>query len=75
MLKTHTKDSSSPPAPSHKFEAPESVPVIETAEEPDRPLQDGAGDALDPNLRHRMISEAAYYLYQQRGYVDEVRAR
>ena len=70
MLRTHTKNSSRPPASPHKLEAPGPVPVIEAAEEPDQPFQEGAGDALDPDLRHRMISEAAYYLYQQRGYVD-----
>jgi hypothetical protein len=26
--------------------------------------------AFDPDLRHRMISEAAYYLHTQRGYAD-----
>jgi len=37
---------------------------------PDTPFEEGAHDALDPDLRHRMISEAAYYLYAQRGYTD-----
>jgi hypothetical protein len=34
------------------------------------PFEEGAHDAIDPDLRHRMISEAAYYLYVQRGYED-----
>ena len=25
---------------------------------------------FDPDLRHRMITEAAYYLFAQRGYID-----
>jgi len=33
-------------------------------------LEGGAEAVLDPDLRHRMISEAAYYLYSQRGYAD-----
>jgi hypothetical protein len=37
---------------------------------PDMPFEEGAHDALDPDLRHRMISEAAYHLYVQRGYED-----
>jgi hypothetical protein len=37
---------------------------------PDMPFEEGAHDAVDPDLRHRMISEAAYYLYAQRGYED-----
>ena len=69
MLRTPTKDSSRP-APPHRLETLEPVPVIEAAEEPDQPFQEGAGDTLDPDLRHRMISEVAYYLYQQRGYAD-----
>jgi hypothetical protein len=37
---------------------------------PDMPFEEGAHDAIDPDLRHRMISEAAYYLYTQRGYEE-----
>ena len=37
---------------------------------PDMPFQEGARDALDPDLRHRLISEAAYFLYAQRGFSD-----
>ena len=69
MLRAPAKDSSRPASP-HRLETVEPVPVIEATEEPDQPFQEGAGDTLDPDLRHRMISEAAYYLYQQRGYAD-----
>jgi len=34
------------------------------------PHDDGPGMVFDPDLRHRMISEAAYYMYTQRGYAD-----
>ncbi|HTS52916.1 MAG TPA: DUF2934 domain-containing protein [Burkholderiales bacterium] len=37
---------------------------------PDTPFEEGARDALEPDLRHRMISEAAYHLYARRGYTD-----
>ena len=49
-----------------------SIPVADDDSDvtPDMPFEEGAHDALDPDLRHRMISEAAYYLYAQRGYDD-----
>jgi hypothetical protein len=34
------------------------------------PTQAVTHAAFDPDLRHRMISEGAYYLYTQRGYTD-----
>ena len=51
--------------------APGTVRIFETEEDiADTPFEEGAHDRLDPDLRHRMISEAAYHLYAQRGYVD-----
>jgi len=42
-----------------------------TEQDPDKqPFADGALDSIDPDLRHRMISDAAYHLYENRGYVD-----
>ena len=37
---------------------------------PDQPSAERAQDAMDPDLRHRMISEAAYLRYVERGYAD-----
>ncbi|MGE5668685.1 MAG: DUF2934 domain-containing protein [Betaproteobacteria bacterium] len=37
---------------------------------PDQPFSDPARDMIDPALRHRMISEAAYRRYVERGYAD-----
>mgnify|MGYP003397774376 FL=1 len=37
---------------------------------PDQPFADGAIDAIDPDLRYRMISEAAYRRFAERGYED-----
>jgi predicted acyl esterase len=56
--------------PAHPRSVPVAVPDIEDDLEPDQPFADGALDAIDPDLRHRMISEAAYHLYGERGYED-----
>jgi len=37
---------------------------------PDTPFADGVIDAIDPDLRYRMISEAAYRRFAERGYED-----
>jgi len=47
-----------------------SVAIMDDLDETDMPFEEGAGDTLDPDLRHRMISEAAYHLYAQRGYAE-----
>lgn len=53
---------------------PRSVPIL--AEEgpetgtPEQPFQEGARDIVDPDLRHRMISEVAFSLYAGRGFAD-----
>jgi Protein of unknown function (DUF2934) len=52
---------------------PKAVPVLET-EQDGRPLEqpfvEGAQDMLDPDLRHRLISETAYRHLTERGYAD-----
>jgi hypothetical protein len=45
-------------------------PESENAQETEQPFGEGARDEIDPDLRHRMISEAAYHLYTERGYAD-----
>ncbi len=59
------------PAPA-EVKHPHSVANIveEVAEEADQPFAEGAQDSIDPDLRHRMISEAAYHRYAERGYED-----
>jgi hypothetical protein len=58
-------------APVHVFKGAAPVEIIEEQDVmPDTPFEEGARDSLDPDLRHRMISEAAYHLYTQRGYAD-----
>jgi hypothetical protein len=34
------------------------------------PAEPTSGAAFDPELRYRMVSEAAYHLYAERGYAD-----
>jgi len=52
---------------------PHSVPIMDV-EAPEvtseQPFAEGAQDAIDADLRHRMISEAAYRRYAERGYAD-----
>jgi hypothetical protein len=45
-------------------------PFNERERAPDMPFEEGVHDELSPDLRHRMISEAAYFLHIQRGYED-----
>jgi hypothetical protein len=56
------------------MEHPRSVPIVEPGDdyalEADQPFAEGSSDAIDPDLRHRMISEAAYHRYVERGYED-----
>ena len=53
---------------------PRSVPIIDEEKEfeqaPDQPFAEGAQDTIDADLRHRMISEAAFHRYTERGYAD-----
>ena len=42
----------------------------DTMEDPDALLEDDTKGEIGGELRHRMISEAAYQLYAERGYVD-----
>ena len=53
---------------------PRSLPVLAIEDDaqlaPDQPFAEGAHDAIDPDLRHRMISETAYRRYIERGYED-----
>jgi hypothetical protein len=70
-----TKTTRSPPGGRNlpPFAHPHSVPVLaeeESESMPDQPFAEGAQDSVDPDLRHRMISEAAYRRYTERGYAD-----
>jgi hypothetical protein len=43
---------------------------IEPETMPDQPFAEGPASEIDPELRHRMISETAYRHYVERGYTD-----
>jgi len=45
------------------------IPTLGTDDEaPDQPFAQGLADQLDPDLRHRLISEAAFHRQVERGY-------
>lgn len=56
--------------PTHTRHAPVIEPESEISVEADQPFAEGVQDGIDPDLRHRMISEAAYHLYAERGYAE-----
>src|SRR2546425_11778496 len=64
-----------PPAPARTSGLPRAdqrklpADISENAKRPLKPTLAAAVD-IDPDLRHRMISETAYQFYAQRGYVD-----
>lgn len=62
------------PQRQHSVRPPLEAPVDLAAEQessgPDTPFAGGAGDALDPDLRHRLVSEAAYRRYVERNFED-----
>lgn len=59
--------SASDPAPAI---APAAAPMTEAAVLPDPPVLEDAREAIDSDLRYRLISEAAHRLYLERGSVD-----
>lgn len=76
-----TKTSSAPPRPRRRPRVtrvaaahPKALPIAAEEPEadrlPDQPFAEGAQDAMDPDLRHRLISEAAYRRYTDRGYAE-----
>ena len=70
----HGKSTTQPRARKVRLLHPHSVaniePESEIAQEPEQPFSEGARDEIEPDLRHRMISEAAYHLFAERGYAD-----
>ncbi len=61
------------PDPAHHTGHPRTVAILEDAEfeaEADQPFEEGSHDQIDADLRHRLISEAAFELYQRRGFAD-----
>jgi hypothetical protein len=57
-------------APGHPQSVAIENPPREGAADPDLPFEEGAHDEIDADLRHRLISAAAFDLYAKRGFVD-----
>ena len=51
-------------------EALTSAPETQAPEQSSPPVAESAQSGIDPVVRHRMISEAAYRRYAQRGYIE-----
>ncbi|MBK9116209.1 MAG: DUF2934 domain-containing protein [Betaproteobacteria bacterium] len=58
------------PVAAHPRSVPNVAPARDDVREAEQPFAEGARDALDADLRYRLISEAAYALYTARGYAD-----
>jgi hypothetical protein len=56
------------PAGQHPHSVATIAPQGETERLPDQPFVEGAQDELDSDLRHRLISEAAFHRQTERGY-------
>jgi hypothetical protein len=83
-MTTRRSAKASPPAPRRKPRAqapassgefhPRSVSIFTPEDEdemdPDQPFTESTLNAIDPDLRQRMISETAYRYYSERGYAD-----
>jgi hypothetical protein len=75
MATTHThkpagKGARKPAAAKAVRERATRAQVSARLQPPALPVDGESHAAFDPDLRHRMISEAAYYLYSQRGYAE-----
>ena len=80
--KRSPKASTPAPRPKARARAPvpsgaahrRSMPIATLEDEdemaPDQPFAESTLDAIDPDLRQRMISETAYRYYSERGYAD-----
>jgi hypothetical protein len=51
---------------------PRAIPIApqDSVAEAEMPFAEGSNDQLDPDLRHRLISERAYARYCERDYAD-----
>jgi Protein of unknown function (DUF2934) len=73
-VKIHRRRPHRPPSPrTSVVPHPKAVPVLDVEQDGkplEQPFVEGAQDMLDPNLRHRLISETAYRHLTERGYAD-----
>lgn len=70
--RTRKEDLASPPNPMSADPLDPSIgePASDMIDDLDAPTEEDAKVEIGDELRHRMISEAAYQLYAERGYVD-----
>ncbi|MHB8493184.1 MAG: DUF2934 domain-containing protein [Casimicrobiaceae bacterium] len=74
MGSTNIKRRKAPRSPQADPNHPHSVPILSVEDDedqtPDQPFAEGATDTVDADLRHRMISEAAFQRATERGNKD-----
>ncbi|MGA8033362.1 MAG: DUF2934 domain-containing protein [Casimicrobiaceae bacterium] len=74
MGSTNIRRRKGPRSPQADPNHPHSVPILAAEDEedqtPDQPFAEGATDTVDADLRHRMISEAAFHRATERGNTD-----
>ena len=70
MKRKHSKPRAPRAVPAH----PRSTSLLpgetDTSPAPDQPFAEGVEDVLSPDLRHRLVSEAAFHHLAERGYAD-----
>lgn len=73
-IQVHRRRPHRPPSPrASAVPHPKTVPVLDPEQDAkplEQPFVEGAQDMLDPDLRHRLISETAYRHLTERGYAD-----
>lgn len=70
MNSTPNRSSKAPSRRRTEPQHPHGVSVLTPEEMPAQPFSEGVEDELDPELRHRLISDVAYQRYVERGYAD-----
>jgi len=73
VVRSRSRRSADPVARTAAARRPRSVAVLsgDAADDAaESPFAEGVHDELDADLRHRMVSEAAYYLAEQRGFEE-----
>ncbi len=80
-MATRTPVARPSPGLRHELQHPRSIPILASSgngtitpeSDPsgfDQPFAEGSQDGLDSDLRYRLISDAAYRRYTERGYAD-----
>jgi hypothetical protein len=70
MLSNPTRKSKALQSRDGEPQHPHGVPMLDADETPAQPFAEGVEDELDPDMRHRLVSDVAYQRYVERGYAD-----